>query len=160
MLRPVRHDPRLEGYVHGFTSYSRWDSPQHVLTDDPEDADPIWPGEFIRIASFLSMINIPLGKDYSNPRITDFHNLNKPEEDMYDRAKVPRMPWYAHIACLCEDGSVNLLVFRHDVSMQVVGQPARDLARHFVQRWNYLLRIKVSTTAMFNIGWMLKLGVM
>lgn len=27
--------------------------------------------------------------------------------------------------------------------MQVVGQPARDLARHFVQRWNYLLRIKV-----------------
>ena len=28
--------------------------------------------------------------------------------------------------------------------MQVVGQPARDLARHFVQRWNHLLRIKVS----------------
>lgn len=27
--------------------------------------------------------------------------------------------------------------------MQVVGQPARDLARHFVQRWNHLLRIKV-----------------
>jgi phosphatidylserine/phosphatidylglycerophosphate/cardiolipin synthase-like enzyme len=23
---------------------------------------------------------------------------------------------------------------RHDVSMQVIGQPARDLARHFVQR--------------------------
>lgn len=23
---------------------------------------------------------------------------------------------------------------RHDVAMQVVGQPARDLARHFVQR--------------------------
>ena len=33
---------------------------------------------------------------------------------------------------------------RHDVGMQVVGQPARDLCRHFVQRWNYLLRIKVS----------------
>ena len=52
---------------------------------------------------------------------------------------------------------------RHDVGMQVVGQPARDLARHFVQRcvsqqapsrharanvafirWNHLLRIKVS----------------
>ncbi|KAG6868613.1 hypothetical protein C0993_000416 [Termitomyces sp. T159_Od127] len=63
------------------------------------------------------------GKDYSNPRVTDFHTLNKPEEDMYDRSKVPRMPW-------------------HDVAMQVVGQPARDLARHFVQRWNYLLRIK------------------
>lgn len=26
--------------------------------------------------------------------------------------------------------------------MQIVGQPARDLCRHFIQRWNYLLRIK------------------
>ena len=42
---------------------------------------------------------------------------------MYDRQKVPRMPW-------------------HDVGMHIVGQPARDLCRHFVQRWNYLLRIK------------------
>ncbi|KAI0789639.1 phospholipase D [Abortiporus biennis] len=97
--------------------FGRWDTPQHVLTDDPEvgvDGSPdyIWPG-----------------KDYSNPRILDFHTLNKPHEDMYDRAKVPRMPW-------------------HDVSMQVVGQPARDLARHFVQRWNYLLRIKNHTKLM------------
>ncbi len=35
------------------------------------------------------------GKDYSNPRIVDFHQLSKPDEDMYDRAKVPRMPWWA-----------------------------------------------------------------
>jgi phospholipase D1/2 len=41
--------------------------------------------------------------------------------DMYDRTRVPRTPW-------------------HDIAMQVVGQPARDLTRHFVQRWNYLLR--------------------
>jgi hypothetical protein len=34
-----------------------------------------------------------LGKDYSNPRIGDFHTLTKPFEDMYDRDKVPRMPW-------------------------------------------------------------------
>ena len=34
---------------------------------------------------------------------------------------------------------------RHDVSMQMVGQPARDLARHFIQRWNHLLRIKVKS---------------
>uniref|UniRef100_A0A8H7XQ51 Phospholipase n=1 Tax=Psilocybe cubensis TaxID=181762 RepID=A0A8H7XQ51_PSICU len=88
--------------------FGRWDTPQHVLTDDTADTDreEIWPG-----------------KDYSNPRLSDFYNLNKPEEDMYDRTKVPRMPW-------------------HDVAMQIVGQPARDLARHFVQRWNYLLRIK------------------
>ncbi|KAF8158304.1 hypothetical protein B0H34DRAFT_769482 [Crassisporium funariophilum] len=88
--------------------FGRWDTPQHVLTDDAADTErsEIWPG-----------------KDYSNPRLSDFYNLNKPEEDMYDRTKVPRMPW-------------------HDVAMQIVGQPARDLARHFVQRWNYLLRIK------------------
>ncbi|KAF9565693.1 phospholipase D [Agrocybe pediades] len=88
--------------------FGRWDTPQHVLTDDPGDTDKpeIWPG-----------------KDYSNPRLSDFYNLSKPEEDMYDRTKVARMPW-------------------HDVAMQIVGQPARDLARHFVQRWNYLLRIK------------------
>ncbi|GBE83213.1 Phospholipase D1 [Sparassis crispa] len=87
-----------------------WDTPQHVLVDDP---DPVSGGSE----------HIWTGKDYSNPRIQDFHSLNKPDEDMYDRTKVPRMPW-------------------HDVSMQLVGQPARDLCRHFVQRWNHLLRIK------------------
>ena len=30
----------------------------------------------------------------------------------------------------------------HDISMQVLGQSARDVTRHFVQRWNYLLRTK------------------
>ncbi|KAF8073861.1 phospholipase D [Lyophyllum atratum] len=94
--------------------FGRWDTAQHVLTDDTEGVEQpeIWPG-----------------KDYSNPRLSDFYNLHKPEEDMYDRSKIPRMPW-------------------HDVAMQVVGQPARDLARHFVQRWNYLLRIKNHTRVM------------
>ncbi|RPD77444.1 phospholipase D [Lentinus tigrinus ALCF2SS1-7] len=96
--------------------FGRWDTPQHVLVDDPDPGpdgpEYIWPG-----------------KDYSNPRVLDFHALSKPHEDMYDRTKVPRMPW-------------------HDVSMQVVGQPARDLARHFVQRWNHLLRIKNHSRAM------------
>ncbi|KAH9949881.1 phospholipase D [Amylocystis lapponica] len=95
--------------------FGRWDTPQHVLVDDPDvgsEEEQIWPG-----------------KDYSNPRIQDFHTLTKPHDDMYDRTRIPRMPW-------------------HDVSMQVVGQPARDLARHFVQRWNYLLRIKNHTRQM------------
>ncbi len=94
----------------------RWDTPQHAVVDDkptgfelddkPKDADhcQLWPG-----------------KDYSNPRVQDFFALDKPYEEMYDRTKVPRMPW-------------------HDIGMQIVGQPARDLTRHFVQRWNYLLR--------------------
>jgi hypothetical protein len=37
------------------------------------------------------------GKDYSNPRIADFFNLDKPEDDMYDRSRVPRMPWYVFL---------------------------------------------------------------
>ncbi|KAF9454771.1 phospholipase D [Macrolepiota fuliginosa MF-IS2] len=86
------------GFMGGIDlCFGRWDTPQHVLVDDVDGTDrpEIWPG-----------------KDYSNPRISDFYNLNKPEENMYDRTQSPRMPW-------------------HDVAMQVVGQPARDLARHF-----------------------------
>lgn len=96
--------------------FGRWDTPQHSVVDDkmtgfeltdaPKDADhcQLWPG-----------------KDYSNPRVQDFFNLDRPYEEMYDRNKCPRMPW-------------------HDIAMQIVGQPARDLTRHFVQRWNYILR--------------------
>ncbi|KAF7585587.1 Phospholipase D1 [Aspergillus hancockii] len=101
--------------------FGRWDTPQHLLTDDkptgfetpdgPKDADhcQLWPG-----------------KDYSNPRVQDFYDLDKPYEEMYDRNVIPRMPW-------------------HDISMHVVGQPARDLTRHFVQRWNYILRQRKPT---------------
>ena len=101
--------------------FGRWDTPQHTVVDDkltgfelsdtPKDADhcQLWPG-----------------KDYSNPRVQDFYALDKPYEEMYDRSKIPRMPW-------------------HDISMQVVGQPARDLARHFVQRWNFVLRQRKPT---------------
>ncbi|KAI9735807.1 MAG: Phospholipase D1 [Cirrosporium novae-zelandiae] len=98
--------------------FGRWDSPHHDVVDDkltgfenatsPRDSDHVqlWPG-----------------KDYSNPRVQDFYSLEKPYEEMYDRSKIPRMPW-------------------HDVHMQVIGQPARDLSRHFTQRWNFLLHQK------------------
>ncbi|CAK3952598.1 Phospholipase D1 [Lecanosticta acicola] len=102
--------------------FGRWDDPNHTLTDDkltgfeldqdlPRDSEhcQMWPG-----------------KDYSNPRVQDFYALDRPYEEMYDRTKVPRMPW-------------------HDISMQIVGQPARDVGRHFVQRWNYILRSRVTT---------------
>ena len=100
--------------------FGRWDDPCHSLTDDkltgfeldhdgPRDSEhcQVWPG-----------------KDYSNPRVQDFYALNRPYEEMYDRTKVPRMPW-------------------HDITMQIVGQPARDVGRHFVQRWNYILRSRI-----------------
>lgn len=96
--------------------FGRYDTPDHTLVDDlnPDIEDinnpnpQVWPG-----------------KDYSNPRIIDFHTLDKPFEDNMDRSALPRMPW-------------------HDVSMRLAGQGARDVARHFVQRWNYLRRKKPS----------------
>lgn len=39
-------------------------------------------------------------------------------KDELDREKYPRMPW-------------------HDVHCALWGPPCRDVARHFVQRWNY-----------------------
>ncbi|KAF8927822.1 Phospholipase D1 [Dissophora ornata] len=63
------------------------------------------------------------GQDYSNPRIKDFCDLSKPDVDQMDRSESPRMPW-------------------HDVGLQILGQPSRDVARHFIQRWNFLCRIK------------------
>ncbi|KAK9480928.1 hypothetical protein V1514DRAFT_274630 [Lipomyces japonicus] len=101
--------------------YGRWDTPQHVLSDDK-------PTGFNRGSQvdFGQETQLWVGKDYSNARVQDFYELNRPYHDMYDRQKIPRMPW-------------------HDVHMQIVGQPARDACRHFVQRWNYLIRQKRST---------------
>ncbi|RKP23598.1 hypothetical protein SYNPS1DRAFT_24334 [Syncephalis pseudoplumigaleata] len=59
------------------------------------------------------------GQDYSNPRVKDFANVNEPQLQLIDRRYVPRMPW-------------------HDVSMRVTGQAARDVGRHFVERWNFI----------------------
>jgi phospholipase D1/2 len=101
--------------------FGRWDTPQHTLIDDKPTG--FEPGEEPRDADHCQLWP---GKDYSNPRIQDFYALNKPYEEMYDRQRVARMPW-------------------HDISMQVVGQPARDLTRHFVQRWNYILRQRKPT---------------
>jgi len=42
---------------------------------------------------------------------------------LIERKLLGRMPW-------------------HDVSIGVAGQPARDIARHFVQRWNFVKREK------------------
>ncbi|ROW10026.1 hypothetical protein VPNG_06490 [Cytospora leucostoma] len=99
--------------------FGRWDTPQHTLTDDKPTG--FEPAEVQNVPKDSENVQMYPGKDYSNPRIQDFFRLDQPYEEMYDRSKTPRMPW-------------------HDISMQVVGQPARDLTRHFVQRWNYLRR--------------------
>lgn len=58
-----------------------------------------------------------IGKDYTNFIMKDFSNLDAPLADLVDRNCCPRMPW-------------------HDVGAVVVGAAARDIARHFIQRWN------------------------
>ncbi|KAG0296090.1 hypothetical protein BGZ98_001121, partial [Dissophora globulifera] len=63
------------------------------------------------------------GQDYSNPRIKDFANVKDYNSDLIERKLLCRMPW-------------------HDVSIGVAGQAARDIARHFVQRWNFVKREK------------------
>lgn len=62
------------------------------------------------------------GKDYTNFIVQDFNNLESPYQDLVDRSTTPRMPW-------------------HDVGVMVQAATARDVARHFIQRWN---AIKVS----------------
>lgn len=87
--------------------YGRYDNYQHKVTDDPATTDQqTW-----------------IGKDYANPRIEDYHALDKPFEDNMDRSALPRMPW-------------------HDISVRLGGAAAHDVEHHFVQRWNYLRRQK------------------
>jgi phospholipase D1/2 len=79
--------------------FGRWDTAQHALIDEGdipgENAEQIWKGEFLANSVWLDFFSdfSFAGKDYSNARVSDFHTLNKPEQDMYDRSKVARMPW-------------------------------------------------------------------
>lgn len=58
-----------------------------------------------------------IGKDYTNFIVKDFNNLDLPFVDLVDRNTTPRMPW-------------------HDVGVVLQAAAARDVARHFIQRWN------------------------
>lgn len=58
------------------------------------------------------------GKDYYNPRESEPNSWEDTMKDELDRKKYPRMPW-------------------HDVHCALWGPACRDVARHFVQRWNY-----------------------
>ncbi|XP_043539599.1 phospholipase D1-like [Chiloscyllium plagiosum] len=64
-----------------------------------------------------------LGKDYCNFIQKDWVELDKPFEDFIDRSATPRMPW-------------------RDIGVVVHGGAARDVARHFIQRWNFTKTVK------------------
>ena len=65
-----------------------------------------------------------IGKDYSNTYKADFKDIADFSRDQFERSEVPRMPW-------------------RDEGLVVFGEAARDLARHFIQRWNQCKREKV-----------------
>ncbi|XP_063097830.1 phospholipase D2 isoform X2 [Cavia porcellus] len=105
-------------------AYGRWDDLHYRLTDladssgsgasqppaecpDPEAAPDLSHNQLFW-----------LGKDYSNLIAKDWVQLDRPFEDFIDRETTPRMPW-------------------RDVGVVVHGPAARDLARHFIQRWNF-----------------------
>ncbi|KAK4142077.1 uncharacterized protein C8A04DRAFT_30335 [Dichotomopilus funicola] len=110
----VDHDIAFVGGID--LCFGRWDTPKHPVVDDKPTGFELQDAP--KDAEHCQLFP---GKDYSNPRVLDFFKLHEPYAEMYDRSMTPRMPW-------------------HDIAMQVVGQPARDLTRHFVQRWNYVRR--------------------
>ncbi|XAR49167.1 Phospholipase D [Bertholletia excelsa] len=63
------------------------------------------------------------GKDYYNPRESEPNSWEDTMTDELERRKYPRMPW-------------------HDVHCVLWGPACRDIARHFVQRWNHAKRSK------------------
>uniref|UniRef100_A0A6Q2YW32 Phospholipase n=1 Tax=Esox lucius TaxID=8010 RepID=A0A6Q2YW32_ESOLU len=89
-------------------------------SDSDQDPKPSEP-EKVKVDSLVDLKNntqLWIGKDYSNFIRKDWVQLDRPFEDNIDRTKVPRMPW-------------------RDLSAAVHGKAARDVARHFIQRWNF-----------------------
>jgi phospholipase D1/2 len=67
-------------------------------------------------------------QDYYNCRVRDFVKVRE-DVTRIDRQTTPRMPW-------------------HDVHSMVIGLPAADIARHFIQRWNFARLGKRKSTAL------------
>uniref|UniRef100_A0A8C8JAV7 Phospholipase n=1 Tax=Oncorhynchus tshawytscha TaxID=74940 RepID=A0A8C8JAV7_ONCTS len=89
----------------------------HNLAQDPKPTEP----EEVKEVNHVDLKNntqLWLGKDYSNFIRKDWVQLDRPFEDNIDRTEVPRMPW-------------------RDLSAALHGKAARDVARHFIQRWNF-----------------------
>uniref|UniRef100_A0A8C0F884 phospholipase D n=1 Tax=Bubo bubo TaxID=30461 RepID=A0A8C0F884_BUBBB len=105
-------------------AYGRWDDDEHRLTDvgsvkrmAATNDSPAPPGLSLA-AQLLGETRFWHGKDYCNFVFKDWVQLDKPFADFIDRYTTPRMPW-------------------HDISSVVHGKAARDVARHFIQRWNF-----------------------
>uniref|UniRef100_A0AAY5EUB5 Phospholipase n=1 Tax=Electrophorus electricus TaxID=8005 RepID=A0AAY5EUB5_ELEEL len=107
-------------------AYGRWDDHEHRLTDVGSVTRTLNASAEVSTPKLLQADVIGLmgntrfwhGKDYCNFVHKDWIQLDKPFDDFIDRHTTPRMPW-------------------HDISSVVHGKAARDVARHFIQRWNF-----------------------
>ncbi|OWF47594.1 Phospholipase D1 [Mizuhopecten yessoensis] len=122
---PVRlRDKIRHNLQEKFKSYHHRDSLTSL--DEMYIKDELKPGELKRTSSEINIDELGLkgssklwiGKDYVNFIFKDFQNLERPFEDFIDRSATPRMPW-------------------HDIASVVYGKAARDVARHFIGRWNF-----------------------
>eukprot|EP00069_Balaena_mysticetus_P014241 bmy_08648T0 len=110
-------------------AYGRWDDLHYRLTDLGDSSESAAPQPPTSCSDPPATPDLShnqlfwLGKDYSNPITKDWVQLDRPFEDFIDRETTPRMPW-------------------RDVGVVVHGSPARDLARHFIQRWNFTKNTK------------------
>lgn len=111
--------------------FGRYDSPEHKVVDFPPST---WPGKdyynpryfcysdfFIRSHACILYINLLACVFILLLLFVRESEPNSWEDTMtdeLDRTKYPRMPW-------------------HDVQCALYGPACRDIARHFVQRWNY-----------------------
>uniref|UniRef100_A0A8C2GR78 Phospholipase n=1 Tax=Cyprinus carpio TaxID=7962 RepID=A0A8C2GR78_CYPCA len=91
-------------------AFGRWDDSDYRLSDlEPPKTDEV---------DLSCNALLWLGKDYSNFIKRDWTQLDQPFQDNVDRTQVPRIPW-------------------RDLGAVHHGKAARDLARHFIQRWNF-----------------------
>uniref|UniRef100_A0A8K9V752 Phospholipase n=1 Tax=Oncorhynchus mykiss TaxID=8022 RepID=A0A8K9V752_ONCMY len=105
-------------------AYGRWDDREHRLTDvgsvtiAHQNRHKTISHKNMRGNRLVGDTRFWHGKDYCNFVYKDWIQLDKPFDDFIDRHTHPRMPW-------------------HDIASVVHGKAARDVARHFIQRWNF-----------------------
>ncbi|XP_053473564.1 phospholipase D1-like [Ictalurus furcatus] len=117
-------------------AFGRWDDSNYRLTDvlvsgtDIQGACSVPKTKRKAVAGGADNQNtlLWLGKDYNNFFMKDWTQMDKPFEDIVDRTVVPRIPW-------------------RDLGAMVHGKAARDLSRHFIQRWNFTKNSKMKSKA-------------
>uniref|UniRef100_A0A670KHB6 Phospholipase n=1 Tax=Podarcis muralis TaxID=64176 RepID=A0A670KHB6_PODMU len=100
----------------------KWNKRDIYISLFPGQVHPTLSSGFV-LSGMATCLRLWLGKDYSNLIAKDWVQLDRPFEDFIDRCETPRMPW-------------------RDVGVAVHGLAARDVARHFIQRWNFTKTVK------------------